>query len=202
MPDTTFNQGDNNQTVTKVILTVVTVWATLITLGSASGFFSTLPLPLLAPVAAIFLISVVMLYFKIGSFQSWVHDFGLRNLTAIHVWRIAATALFFWYGAKAMLPEIFVFNAGWGDLLAGILAVVAIVLPFRLRNYWTFHVIGFADFILAVGTGMAFSLLAVPTMDNIVTFPLALIPLFGVPISGATHIMAFHMMRKGVGFKK
>jgi hypothetical protein len=36
-------------------------------------------------------------------------------------------------------------------------------------------------------------------MAPIAILPLALIPLFGVGISGATHLMAFDMLRRGVG---
>ncbi|MEO0637064.1 MAG: hypothetical protein AAFY73_10485 [Pseudomonadota bacterium] len=56
-----------------------------------------------------------------------------------------------------------------------------------------------ADFLLAVGTGLIFSLLADPRMETIALFPLALIPLFGVTLSGATHIAAFHMLRQSGG---
>ena len=40
---------------------------------------------------------------------------GLRALTVFHVWRIAAALLFFWYGARHLLPETFVRDAAWGD---------------------------------------------------------------------------------------
>jgi hypothetical protein len=38
-------------------------------------------------------------------------------------------------------------------------------------------------------------------MAAITTLPLALIPLFGVGISGATHLIAFDMLRKGRGLQ-
>jgi hypothetical protein len=59
------------------------------------------------------------------------------------------------------------------------------------------HRFGFADFVVAVGTGLAFTLLLDPRMAPITALPLALIPLFGVGISGATHIIAFDMLRRG-----
>lgn len=38
-----------------------------------------------------------------------------------------------------------------------------------------------------------------PRMAGIQTLPMALIPLYGVGISGASHIMAFDLLRRGVG---
>lgn len=181
-----------------LVLAIAALWGGLVTLGSLSGFLGRFPTELVAPAAAWLLGGVLLAYFRVAAFQQWVAAFGLRRLSALHIWRIGATAIFFYYGAHALLPEQFVFNAGWGDLIAGLLAIVAISLPFSLKTYWTFHTIGFADFVLAVGTGMFFAVTGGPGIENLASFPLALIPLFGVPISGATHIMAFHMMRKGI----
>jgi hypothetical protein len=54
----------------------------------------------------------------------------------------------------------------------------------------------------AEGTGLTFTLLLDFRMAPIATLPLALIPLFGVGISGASHLMAFDMLRRGVGFSE
>ena len=54
---------------------------------------------------------------------------------------------------------------------------------------------GFADFVVAVGTGLTYTLLLDPRMNLIAELPMALIPLFGVGLSGASHIVAFDMMR-------
>ena len=49
--------------------------------------------------------------------------------------------------------------------------------------------IGFADFILAVGTGLTLNAINAPAMSNIADLPLCVIPLFGVPITGAIHLI-------------
>lgn len=85
--------------------------------------------------------------------------------------------------------------AGWGDLLAGVLAVAAALVATRLA-YWVFHVIGAADFVVAVGTGLALTLASDSLMGNNATFPVALIPLSGVGLSGASHVVAFHLLLK------
>jgi len=65
--------------------------------------------------------------------------------------------------------------------------------PERLRRI---HVFGFADFICAVGTGLTFTLIGDPLMATLTTLPMALIPLFGVGISGASHIVALNALRR------
>ena len=64
------------------------------------------------------------------------------------------------------------------------------------------HRFGFVDFVIAVGTGLTFTLLLDPRMELIATLPFALIPLFGVGISGASHIVAFDMLRRQAGSRR
>lgn len=191
--------GQMSKSVSQLVLWIALIWAGLIAVGSITGFFSDW-FSFVPPVIALLFFALIFVYFKRGVFQKWVIAFGLRNLTAIQIWRVLAAGVFFWYGSQGLLPEAFVFWAGWGDLIAGILALIAIALPFRLSAYWTCHIFGLLDFFMAVGIGVTLNQFDVPSMENIALFPLALIPLFGVPLSGASHLMAIHMMGKKVGF--
>lgn len=143
----------------------------------------------------------VTVYAMSKGFRAYIEAVGLRTLTAFHIWRIAAALLFFWYGAHNLLPAIFVQNAGWGDLIAGLLALGVTLLPASRNRYLIFHIFGFADFVVAVGTGLALFLLHDPRMAGIETLPMALVPLYGVGISGASHIMAFDLLRRHVGIE-
>lgn len=67
----------------------------------------------------------------------------------------------------------------------------------RRPSLLAFHLFSFADFAVAVGTGFSFSLLDDPLMGTLKTFPLALIPLFGVPLTGALSIIALHRLATG-----
>jgi hypothetical protein len=51
------------------------------------------------------------------------------------------------------------------------------------------------DFIAALYTGLRSTLRGDTRMRTIATFPLALIPLFGVGLSGAAHLIAFDLLR-------
>jgi hypothetical protein len=126
-------------------------------------------------------------------------DHRAADADSIHIWRIAAALVFFWYGAHDLLPEAFVRNAGWGDLIAGLLALGVTLLPKTRNRYLVFHLFGFADFVVAVGTGLTYFLLNDPRMSRIQTLPMALTPFYGVGISGASHIMAFDLLRRRPG---
>ena len=86
--------------------------------------------------------------------------------------------------------------AGLGDLLAGVNAATILWRPRTQARYRQIHRFGFADFVVAVGTGLTLTLLHDPRMALLRSLPMALIPLFGVGISGATHIFAFDLLRK------
>lgn len=183
-----------------IVLGAVAIWASLVAALSAVGAFAALPLMLFPGLVALLLAGAVSTYFLSRNLRDGVERVGLRRLTAVHIWRIPAALAFFHYGAQGMLPSTFVALAGWGDLLAGVLALLVVtLLPRSRRAYWAFHVIGMADFLIAVGTGLTFALLMDPRMETIALFPMALIPLFGVTLSGATHIAAFDMLRRGRG---
>jgi len=184
---------------TLVLFVLLIIWGLAVSVAAETGLYRALPPLLLALLIALGIAVPIVVYAISQGFRAYVEAIGLRPLTAFHVWRIGAALVFFWYGAHNLLPESFVRNAGWGDLIAGCLAVVVLVLPKTRGRYLAFHIVGFADFVVAVGTGLTFFLLNDPRMSAIQTLPMALIPLYGVGISGANHIMAFDLLRRSSG---
>jgi hypothetical protein len=184
---------------TTVLLSVLAIWGLAVAVAAEAGVYRAIQPLLLAPIIVLGIVVPVVVYAVSDGFRSYIEAIGLRSLTAFHIWRIAAALIFFWYGAHNLLPETFVQNAGWGDLIAGFLALGVILLPESRNRYLAFHIFGFTDFVVAVGTGLAFFLLNDPRMSAIQTLPMALIPLYGVGISGASHIMAFDLLRRRSG---
>ena len=137
---------------------------------------------------------LTLLYFFSSSVQGLAKRLGPYGLAGLHVWRVPAALTFFWYGAVGALPGIFVTLAGWGDLFAGLAALAVVVLPRNRKTISAFHVFGLGDFLVAVGTGLTLTQFEIPEMATITRLPVALIPLVGVPLSGATHIAALHML--------
>ncbi|MBV9630296.1 MAG: permease [Xanthobacteraceae bacterium] len=184
---------------TRILLTVLAMWGLGVVVAAQTGLYSAFPPLLLAPLIVLGIVVPVIIYAVSKGFRDYIEGVGLRTLTAFHIWRIGAALLFFWYGAHNLLPQVFVQNAGWGDLIAGLMALRVTVLPKTRNRYLVFHIFGFADFVVALGTGLTLFLLNDPRMAGIQTLPMALIPLYGVGISGASHIMAFDLLHRGVG---
>lgn len=179
------------------LLGVLALWGLTVTLCAAGGVYRAMPTLLVAPIIALGIAVPVAIYALSTRLRATLAAIGLRALTAFHIWRIGAALVFLWYGAHVLIPESFARNAGWGDLIAGLLAWVVTGLPERRSRYLVFHLVGFADFVVAVGTGLTFFLRGDPRMSAIQSLPLALIPLWGVGISGAGHLVAFDLLRRG-----
>jgi hypothetical protein len=178
---------------------VLGAWATAVAVAAQTGLLKMIYPPLIGPMVGVGIVAPTMAYFMSSRVRGYIEAIGLRPLTLMHIWRIPAALLFFWYGAQGLLPETFVRHAAWGDLIAGMIALTLLFIRPSRSAYWFMHLFGFADFLLAVGTGLTFTLMNDPRMSPIRELPLALIPLFGVGISGATHIMAFDLLRSGKG---
>lgn len=178
------------------LISIISIWGLGVGVGSYFGLFSTFPLPWFALLVAIAITAPITIYYGNSTFQAYIQGLHLNYLTVFHLWRIPAALAWFYYGSQHLLPETFVQNAAWGDLVAGLLVVPVLMLPNHRWKYWVFHLFGMADFVVAVGTGLTFSLLQVPMMDTLTIYPVALIPLFGVGISGASHIMALDLLAR------
>ncbi|MEM8838247.1 MAG: permease [Pseudomonadota bacterium] len=171
-------------------------YAILATLFAGAGVFTKFDTNLFPATVVFATVTLTLSYFYVPSIRALAERLGPYGLAAFHVWRIPAALMFLYYDWHGLLPMTFVNLAGWGDMLAGVLAALVMVLPRRTRTITGFHVIGFLDFVVAVGTGITLNLIAPSSMANIMLLPVALIPLIGVPISGATHIAALHMLWK------
>jgi hypothetical protein len=181
---------------------IAIAWFAAVVYGSTSGLLGKLHLPWVAALVTATIVLPTLWYVLSSKMRSFVEHIGHRRIIMMHIWRVPAALLFFYYGAQGQLPFWFWLLAGLGDLIAGVLAYRTATGPETLDNYRFFHRFGFADFVVAVSTGLTFTLMLDPLMVTITTLPLALVPLFGVGISGASHLMSFDMLRRGVGLKR
>jgi hypothetical protein len=190
---------DNSTRLNSGLTIATAAWAAAVVAASASGALGAMAkafMPAYAGLVALGIAIPTALYFAAPAVRREVDAIGLRRLTLFHIWRIPAGALFLYYGATGGLPVLFALLAGFGDLFAGLFAATLIgreTTPERLRRI---HVFGFADFVTAVGTGLTFTLLGDPLMATLTRLPMALIPLFGVGLSGASHIVALNALRR------
>jgi hypothetical protein len=176
--------------VERWFVVALTVWATCAFIAAYSGAISKVPRLILGPLLLTETVIPILVYYLSKSFRAYIASIDLKHLTIFHLWRLLAGFAFVSYGIQHLLPETFVHNAGFGDIIVGLLVPVILILPNGIRKYIVFHIIGLLDFILALGTGITLTLSRAPLIENLTTYPIILIPLIGVPLSGALHVMA------------
>ena len=181
------------------LLIAVVLWGALVIAASATGVLGALGQHFMPGFAILVVIGIVVptvSYFSFPSVRHAVDAIGLRRLTLFHVWRIPAGGLFLYYASSGELPLLFGLIAGVGDVLAGLGAATLLKRQATETQLRRIHLFGFADFITAVGTGLTFTLLNDPLMVTLTTLPMALIPLFGVGLSGASHITVLSQLKR------
>lgn len=189
--------NDSMKTGTILLGAALATWSLAVAAAAHAGVFNAIKPLYFGPLVAAGIVLPYLLYLFLPPVQRYFAKIGFYPLTIWHVWRIPAALAFFWYGFQNELPPAFWILAGIGDLLAGLYA-----LPILLRRsasndaYFRFHRFGFTDFVVAVGVGLTYTLLNDPRMATIRELPMVLIPLFGVGISGASHLIAFDLMRR------
>lgn len=179
---------------------VVVTWGAAVAALWGAGVLAALPLLALPALIGAGIAVPLAVVLRSPVQRGLVARVDLAHLTWFHAWRVPAALAFFAVGAQGLLPERFVLNAAWGDLVAGVaaplvvLAAAGLAARSRVRAYLAFHVFSFGDFVVAVGTGLTFTLLGDPLMRTLLDTPMALIPLWGVPLTGAISLLALHRL--------
>jgi hypothetical protein len=186
--------GDNG--IAAAIIAILALWGGTVVAAAASGAIGELYRPLIGGIVAATIIVPTLAFFASPRLMGFAERVGQRRIIAFHIWRVPAALAFFWFGLHGALPPLFWILAGTGDFIAGVLAARTISRPVTRDSALAFHRFGFADFVVAVGTGLTYTLLNDPRMATVATLPLALVVLYGVGISGVTHLVSFRLLRK------
>jgi hypothetical protein len=181
---------------TVTLIGVIVVWGAAVAAAAHANVFQVIAPLYFGPLVAAGIAVPFAVYAFVPAVHRYFSNVGVYPLTVLHVWRIPAALAFFWYGSQNQLPPAFWILAGVGDLFAGIGALPMLKGPASDDVYRRIHRFGFADFVVAVGTGLLFTVLNDPRMATIRELPMVLIPLFGVGISGASHLIAFDLLRQ------
>ena len=198
--------------VRSVVFVALGLWFGLVFFLASQGAFvasaGAPPLPIFFAVAiplAVFL----AIYFGWRPFRDFILAADLRFVTAMQAWRWAG-AQFFWLYAWNVLPGLFAFPAGFGDVAIGITApwiVLGLVrnpLFAASRRFFIWNVLGIVDFVVAVSMGVLSSGLFQKITElngNVTTspmnrLPLVLIPAFAVPLFTMLHLTALFQARR------
>ncbi len=205
----TTQETGNHSSVRLFIKVVLAVWLAIIFLCGVQGAFvrppDAPPFPILLG-ATFPLFVFIAVYLGSGAFRALILTADLRLLTAIQAWRAAGLGFLALY-AQGLLPGLFAWPAGLGDIAIGVTSpwiVLALVrrpafAAGRLCVVW--NLLGILDLVVAVSTG-ALSSGVVPGLAEGVTtapmaqLPLVLIPAYFVPLFIMLHLTALFQARR------
>jgi len=173
-----------------------------------SGFYQgvssrvpTVPLGLLIPIAA-----GIVLFRRWPLLRRVIEAAPQSWIVGIQAYRVEGLIFLILY-AGGWLPGEFALPAGLGDVTVGLLAPVvgiAYMSASRGRSGWlrAWNLLGIADLVVAVTTGFLTSpsplqLLALDRPNELISsWPLALVPVFLVPLSVLLHLASLEKLRQ------
>lgn len=191
------------------IAIALTVWFALVLALGAYGAFvgppGRPPLPIAMAVAAPLLLFWGLLRYS-STFHEFVLSLDLRLITGIQAWRWAGLEFLTLYAYK-ILPAVFAFPAGLGDMTIGVTAPWMVMALLRQPGFATrpafirWNLLGIVDLAVAlvIGTLSALATTGIPgevSTAPMSTLPLLLIPAFFVPIFLMLHIAALLQSRQ------
>jgi hypothetical protein len=151
-------------------------------------------------VAALVPIVLFSLWFAASKpFREFALGLNPRTLTALHSWRFGGF-VFIALQAYGILPGLFAFPAGFGDMFIGataLLVALRLAEPEHRGSFLLWQVLGIADLGIAVGLGTTAFLLspAGPSTAPMTVLPLSLIPTFMVPLFVILHLICIAQAR-------
>jgi len=127
------------------------------------------------------------------SFRRFVLSLNPSVLTSLQAWRFIGFT-FVLLEARSLLPAVFAWPAGYGDMAIG---VTASFVAWKLANpahrnlFILWQLLGIADLVSAVSLGTTASFINPqgPTMVPMTVLPLSLIPTFLVPLFLIFHVI-------------
>jgi hypothetical protein len=204
------NNGHSN--LKYLVFVALALWLGLVTfLGSQGAFVGSSdspPLPiffgLVIPLAVFF-----AAYFGWSAFRAFVLAADLRLVSAIQAWRWGGLGFLALY-AHGVLPGLFAFPAGLGDMAVGVTApwiVLGLIHHASFaasRRYAAWNILGILDLVVAVSMGTICSgffhgingLIGNVTTSPMARLPLVLIPAYMVPFFIMLHFTALLQARQ------
>ncbi len=188
-------------TVKSLVGALLGFWFVLVFLLGMEGTFVRPPQAPPFPILLGFtvpLVVFVVAYIGSGAFRALVLGADLQLLTAIQGWRAGGLGFLALY-AHGVLPGLFAWPAGLGDIAIGITAPwVALALVRRSTfvaspQFVAWNLFGILDLIVAVSTGALSSGFVVGLTGNVTTAPMAQLPLVLIPAYFVPLFIMFHL---------
>jgi hypothetical protein len=195
--------------VRTLVAFLFTAWLALVFILGARGAFVGQPgsPPLALLISFVVPLSLFLIgYQTIRPFRDFVLSADLRIIVGMQAWRWAGFGFLTLYTYR-VLPGIFAWPAGVGDMLVGITAVTVLASLLRSpafaasKRFVLWNLLGILDLAVAVSIGALVPLFA-PNLYGTVTtspmaqLPLVLIPAYLVPTFLMLHLTALFQSRR------
>jgi hypothetical protein len=177
-------------------LVALTLWGLTSLALSFSGLLSPehparVPLSILGCTTA-----VLLAWWRLPTVRFFFAELGPRAYLAPHVLRAIVGVGFLVEHSRGMLPEEFAVRAGVGDIIAGVLAALALFIPdqapWRRKALWLVNAVGLVDILVVLVTAQRILFFGDPaSMKTFNHAPWPMIPLFLVPLILSTHLLLF-----------
>jgi hypothetical protein len=153
-----------------------------------------------AVAAAVPLIVFSLWFAASEGFRTFASSLNPKVLTAVQVGRIAGFT-FIVLEARSLLPALFAWPAGYGDMFIGATAGFAawkLAEPAHRGSFIAWQILGILDLVTAVSLGTTARLFDPhgPSMLPMTVLPLSLIPTFFVPLFMMLHVICIAQARK------
>ena len=186
----------------RLTLALIIGWFLFALTASALGaFHNDSRLGVGVAVAALTPLLIFVVWFRTSAaFRQFAMSLDPTVLTSVQAWRIMGFT-FVLLEAHGLLPAIFAWPAGFGDMTVGITASFVawkVANPVHRNAFIRWQLFGIADLVTAVTLGVTAGLLRPqgPTTALMTVLPLSLIPTFFVPLFLMLHIVCIAQARK------
>lgn len=158
--------------------------------------------PLALGLAAVVPIILFALWFRVSpDFRRFTMSLNPRVLTLVQSWRIVGYA-FLILAAYGILPKLFAWPAGWGDIFVGATAPFVALRLVKNSRRWSFigwQVVGILDLVNAVTLGALAGFIDPKGVGSgaMTVLPLSLVPTFLVPLFLILHVICIAQAREG-----
>ncbi len=199
----------DNKRVKIVAGAVLLLWFVLALILGASETYvrepGAPPLPILVGVLSPILVFLAA-FWLYGPFRDFVMSLDLQVAAGVQAWRLGGLGFIALY-AYGVLPGLFAWPAGLGDMAIGVTAPW-VILALRRRTdfagrrlFRIWNLLGILDLVVAVSLGALSSVLGVGISEQITTFPMAqmplvLVPAFFVPLFIMLHLASLLQARR------
>ncbi len=196
-----FGMMKASSTVKSLVGALLAFWFALVFLLGAEGTFIRPPQAPPLPILLGFTVPLAVFaaaYLGSGAFRALVLGADLRLLTATQAWRAGGLGFLALY-AHGVLPGLFAWPAGLGDIAIGITAPWVALALFRRPTFTAspqfvaWNLFGILDLIVAVSTGALSSGFVAGLAGKVTTAPMAQLPLVLIPAYFVPLFIMFHV---------